>query len=95
MSAAGLKMFEAGEAYAYAADCPLCAEELHGLLINIIPMTIEERMEARCGKLLLVECDRCENREYAYRTGSKDDHLVTKWSRIYEREDRERMDGVA
>jgi len=58
------KQFEAGKAFRLHSPCPVCCE---GSLSDIVPLDVDERREAHCGRLLRVKCTRCRRWAWAYR----------------------------
>lgn len=57
------KRFKAGKAFRLHSPCPVCHE---GTLSDVVPLDADERMEARCGRLLRVKCTKCRRWAWAY-----------------------------
>jgi hypothetical protein len=61
-----MKTFEAGSAVELDSTCLKCQT---GTMSTSVSMSMEERMEARCGRLLWVKCNNrnCDAQSWAYR----------------------------
>lgn len=60
------KTFEVGGAIRLHSPC-VCG----GTFSEIIPLDMDERIEAGCGRLLLTVCSLGKNREWAYQDGEE------------------------
>ncbi len=60
------KQFEVGVAVRLHSSCPICHE---GTLSDVVPLDVDERKEAHCGRLLRVKCTKCCRGAWAYQDG--------------------------
>jgi hypothetical protein len=58
------KTFAAGDAILFGTHCQAC--KTGGLMIEIVPVKVEDRIEEKVGSLKLTGCTRCNNRQWAY-----------------------------